>query len=282
MPPGTEPAAPWRIAPIVAPGGARFGIAVADGATADSDPVAHAYRSGSVAPVERLLALAASVLRGGDRVLDLGAHLGGFALFAAARGCEVIAVEASPANAALLRQSATHNRFARLAVVHAAVGAEAGEVAFSSHGPWGHVATPADARPSETVRALRIDDLLAERGWSHVDFVKIDVEGSEIPALRGMARLLGAADAPLIWFESNRHTLGFFGDTPEALQAELRGFGYTIHRVDRRVVPVADPAPPQTETVVDYLAAKRLPEALRNWKWTLPHRLWSRLRRRTG
>src|SRR6516165_4106600 len=39
----------------------------------------------------------------GGRVLDLGAHLGTFSLFAAAHGYQVLAVEASPRNAALLK-----------------------------------------------------------------------------------------------------------------------------------------------------------------------------------
>lgn len=267
----------WRIATVTAPGGHRFGVAIGKDTRADTDPVALAYGAGSLAPVGRLLAVAACVLAPGDRVLDLGAHLGGFALSAAARGCAVLAVEASPRNAALLRRSAEHNHFAALEVVEAAVAAHDGDVEFAAHGPWGHVAIPAVDLPIVTVRAVRVDALLAARGWGHVAFVKIDVEGSEIRALQGMANLLRPVDAPLVWFESNRHTLGLFDETPEALKAELRRFGYTIHRVTWNGLTPVDASERQRETVVDYLAAKELPARLRPWRGTLAQRVRSRV-----
>src|SRR5260370_14043637 len=122
--------------------GIQFAIAIGNEATLENDPVAAAYRAGSIAPLSALLDIALAILQPGDRVLDLGAHLGGFALTAAARGCDVIAVEASPRNAALLQLSADHNRFTHLHAGHAAVGDRSGAVECSSHGPWGHVATP--------------------------------------------------------------------------------------------------------------------------------------------
>jgi hypothetical protein len=106
------------------------------------------------------------------------------------------------------------------------------------------------------VRATTVDDLLEELGWERVDFIKMDIEGSEVSAVRGMARLLSRADAPPIFFESNRHTLGFFDKTPSDLKASLAALGYRNYLVaQNRLIPVL-PETEQQDTVVDYLAIK--------------------------
>jgi FkbM family methyltransferase len=249
----------------------RFALAVGNEA---SDPVAAAYRQGRMDHLAPLIAAARAVLGPGNRVLDLGAHLGGFALTAAALGCEVLAVEAAPRNAELLRLAAEINHFDSLHVAAAAVGADNGPVDFSCHGPFGHVATLATGMPTIRVPRVRVDDLLAERGWDHVHLIKLDIEGSEIAALRGMPKLLSSRAAPIVLFESNRHTLGFYGHTHQELKAELRQHGYAIHAWSPTGLrPAADE---QVETVRDYVAAKHLPASL------AVACAWSRGRRLSG
>jgi FkbM family methyltransferase len=268
----------WAVSAVTA-AGKRFSIAYGKGVTSESDPVAAAYRAGSLKHLSTLIQVAMNVLQPGSRVLDLGAHLGGFALTAAALGCEVIAVEASAQHAALLRISAEHNDFRNLHVIHAAVGDASGVVEFSPHGPWGHLATPATGMPSVSVPAIRIDDLLAQRGWHSVHFIKLDVEGSEVRAIRGMQRLLERPDAPPIFFESNRYALGFYGESPDGLRAEFRRLGYVVYHVRSGVLIPTRETDTQEKTVVDYLAAKRLPLRLRAWRRTSARSLWWRLRR---
>lgn len=241
------------------PGVAAFHIALAAEAT---DPVTTAYRAGRLEPVAPLVALARRLLRPGARVLDLGAHVGGFALTAAALGGEVVAVEASPRNVALLRAAVLRNGFTRLHVVHGAVGDRVGTVDFSCHGPWGHVACAATGMPALPVPAVRVADLLAQVGWSGVDFIKMDIEGSEVRAVAGMRDLLRRDDAPPLFFESNRHTLAFYGASPEMLKAELRGLGYTLYRARPYALVRERPGGVQAEVVADYLALKRRPTAL--------------------
>jgi FkbM family methyltransferase len=204
------------------------------------------------------LELLRRLLRPGDRVLDLGAHIGTVSLAAAALGCEVVAVEPCPCNAALLRASAAFNSFGRLLVVEAAVGDRPGIVSFSPLGPFGHLATPATNLPSIPVRSVRVDDLQESLGWDRLNLIKMDIEGSEIAALRGMNRLLSRPDAPPILYESNSHVLGFYGHTPRHLQRALADFGYRSYRADaERLVPLR-PDAEQSAIVTDYLAIKRL------------------------
>lgn len=202
------------------------------------------------------LSLLRSMVRPGDRVLDLGAHIGTFALAAGALGCEVLAVEPAPRNAELLRASVARNGFSNIRVVQAVVSDRAGTVAFCPSGPFGHVFTPATGMPSINVPAVRVDDLLAEVGWDKVHFIKMDVEGSEVPALDGMAALLSHPAGPPILYESNAHTLAFYGHTPLDLRRRLDRFGYQSYRQADREWMVLGSDEPQGQLVVDCLALK--------------------------
>lgn len=196
-----------------------------------------------------------------QRVLDLGAHIGTFALYAAALGCAVTAIDASPINTALLKVSLLENGFTNFYVIEAAVSDRPGRLDFLVGGPYGLVKNAFISSPTISVPALRVDDVLAQVGWETADFIKMDIEGSEVAAVKGMHKLLSRNDAPLILFESNGHTLHMFGESPSTLLAEIGAYGYQFYLVDgERLAPV-QAGDFQPECVVDYLAVKRpLPE----------------------
>jgi FkbM family methyltransferase len=192
-------------------------------------------------------------------ILDLGAHLGTFALAAAASGRRVIAVEASPRNVDLLRESARANGLDdALTVVPVAVSNREGTVRFHQEGAWGQITESAWAVNVVEVPARTVPDILGDFGLARVDVVKLDVEGSEIAAIAGMAEMLSARDAPAVLYESNAHTLRMFDATPEKLIGVLSELGYDNYLVKEdalRLTPVT-PASFQPETNVDYAAVK--------------------------
>jgi FkbM family methyltransferase len=240
----------------------RFAIAIGVG---DGDPISRAIaeRTFSFPPSFRLLL---KLIRPGQTVIDLGAHIGTLSLAAAALGCQVLAVEAAPYNAALLNASALRNHFERLKVIWAAVSDRSGVLEFVPAGPYGVIANPATNSSTIQVPAITVDGLLAELGWDRVDWIKMDVEGSEIAAIRGMSRLLARADAPPIVYESNGHTLSLFNETPNRLLAALEELGYRNYLVEPgRLVPVRA-GDLQAQMVTDYLAIRQLPAALPGWR----------------
>ena len=229
-----------------------FKIAVDPG---DEDAISQSIRDGTWT-CPPLFELGFALTRPGDAVLDLGAHIGTFALSAAALGRRIVAVDASPRNARLLEESAAQNGFEQLRIVSAAVSDRAGTIEFIEAGPYGMIANPRIELPRIQVPAIAVDELLADMGWDRVDLIKMDVEGSEVGALRGMSRLLGGAKAPPILYESNGHTLALFGQTPSQLLATVAEFGYESYLVEpRRLIPV-DPGHLQIDCNVDYLAVK--------------------------
>ncbi len=211
----------------------------------------------------------------GARVLDLGAHIGSFSLAAAAMGCDVLAVEASPANAELIRASVRENGFSNYRLANVAVGAERGEVHFLCGGPYGYI-VPHPEKGSITVPIVPTDELLRDQGWKKVDFIKMDIEGAEVQALRGMKELLCAPEAPPIYYESNGYTLHNIGGTScQELKKKLEEFGYRnfLYRHGQLIPVTATECQPAI--VTDYLALKP------SWVEKIAGSGWKRLLRGT-
>jgi FkbM family methyltransferase len=231
----------------------------------DGDPIGESIAAGTFS-YPSSFHLPFALLEPDLTVLDLGAHIGTFSLAAAALGCRVVAVEASPHNAALLNSSVAYNGFEQMTVVSAAVTDHRGTLEFIQSGPYGVVANPSVQSCTVQVPAVTIDRLLEELGWDRVDLIKMDVEGSEVSAIRGMAQLLARADAPLLFYESNGFTLGFFGETPQSLLGALEGFGYRNYSVELGQLLAVSSEELQAECLVDYIAFKTRPAKLQHWQ----------------
>ena len=229
-----------------------------------TDPVSSALAAGHLYE-PALVSLMLDLVSPGQWVLDLGAHIGMFSLAAAAHGCNVIALEASPLNAALARSAAWRNGFHNLHVVNAVASDQGGEVNFLPDGPWGHVAWEEGAAGAVPVPAVLVDDLLVEFGWGGASLVKMDVEGSEVKALGGMKALLGGPDAPPVLFECNAHTLAMAGTSTTELLSAMEALGYANYLIDPGRLTRLDATELQPQTVADVLALKRRPAGLRDW-----------------
>ncbi|MGH9741729.1 MAG: FkbM family methyltransferase, partial [Candidatus Acidiferrum sp.] len=150
------------------------------------------------------------LLRPGMTVLDIGAHHGLYTLLASkhvGRSGKVIAFEPSPRECKRLAQHVRVNRCGNVKIEPCALGAAAGEAdLFQVDGTWdwgNSLRPPAVPQPTRRVRVQirRLDDLLAARGITQVDFIKLDAEGGELAVLQGARRLLQTAPRPAILAE---------------------------------------------------------------------------------
>jgi FkbM family methyltransferase len=182
--------------------------------------------------------------RPGRTLVDVGAFLGYFTQVAARRGADVIAVEPNPASRRLLEQGLERARLAdRARVVAAAFGETRGDAELFLSG-GGDTASLHDHDTSSgrvTVPVLVGDEAL---DGARVDVLKIDVEGGEVAALRGLARTLTQVGSVLA--ECNPPALQRAGTSPDSLVGELARHGFEVRVIDddrRALVPWTERAP---------------------------------------
>ncbi|HEY3110063.1 MAG TPA: FkbM family methyltransferase [Chloroflexota bacterium] len=178
-------------------------------------------------------------LQPGQVALDLGANVGYFSIILANRvGPEgrVYAFEPLARNADLLARSIEENRFGdRLILERAAVGERAGagcliemRGGLSSGTAFldAAAAGPAEGYEAHRVPVVALD---AYPFAGRLAFVKMDVEGAELLAVRGGRERLGR-DRPVILAELNPVQLRrVSGCDPAELVAELESLGYRAH-----------------------------------------------------
>ena len=85
----------------------------------------------------------------------------------------------------------------------------------------------ADFEPQRyRVRTVAIDDCLSELGIARVNIVKMDIEGAELAALRGMRRTIADSPRLVLVMEYNPSALNAFGHEPVAALDEARQMGF--------------------------------------------------------
>lgn len=169
----------------------------------------------------------------GDVVLDVGANVGTYALWAAARvGPEgrVVAVEPHPGNFALLKKNAEENGFVWLTPVQAAASDAPGRARLYIHPRAINFSLVRKTEQHVDVEVLTVDGLAERLGLSRVSLIKVDVEGSEPAVLKG-ARLVLERHKPFVALE--RDAL----DTQTGEQFQAVGYVWRDIEAIRYAVP---------------------------------------------
>lgn len=195
--------APEGLTEVAIAAGAARGMRMALDLKAEKD-----YWLGTYEP--DLQAAARALIRPGMVIYDVGANIGFISLMAAALSGEsgrIFAFEALPKNVERLRTSIALNGLSdRVTAIHAAVAERSGKARFLAHasGAMGKTADSAgrdeDYEGEIIVPAIALDDFVYEQGNAAPQLVKMDIEGGEGPALRGMHRLLDE-ERPVLMIE---------------------------------------------------------------------------------
>ena len=229
----------------------------------------HVYFWGLSEPEEAWLFL--KLLRPGMTVVDGGANVGEYSLLASTAVGEegsVHSFEPVPANFVRLRGhvavNGLHNiRMQQLALwertTTLTLGLPAGMEANA--GTWSASAASGSV---QSVQATTLDEYAEAEGLERVDVVKLDIEGAEIFALRGMQRIL-ERDRPVLLVELNEVGQRK-GSTAGAVMDLLAPLGYRAWRIapdPARCGPVADVTAMGPANVL--LHVKELPSDFTDW-----------------
>ncbi|HEX8030566.1 MAG TPA: FkbM family methyltransferase [Vicinamibacterales bacterium] len=130
----------------------------------------------------------------GDTVVDLGAHIGVFAVFAARRaaGVRVYCYEPLPETYGLLERNVRTNRLRKqVTMVRAAVSGTSGTLPlyFASGQGMGTLSRPGSTLLNRLeVASVTIPDIFATHRLPRINFLKVDIESGEFDAFESLPR----------------------------------------------------------------------------------------------
>ena len=197
--------------------------------------------------------VAASLLTAGATAVDIGANIGFFSLLfgqLVGPSGRVLAFEPQPRIVDRLVRNVGLNPNLPIQVDARAVSDAPGRLEFFNGSP-GHSGIASlrrreDASDVTTVEVVALDEVLGED--HHVQLIKIDIEGAELHALRGMQRTIEKCSPDLI-VEVSDHFLRGMGGSGRELCEHLWQYGYTMYVIDydgcRQVGEWSDSLPAQ-------------------------------------
>jgi len=167
----------------------------------------------------------------GDCVVDVGANIG-FVTLAASRRVgrhgKVFTIEPNPTLVDRLHRTVARNQISNVQILPFAAGDRNADVGFSqdSHHGNDHILMDVASAP-KLVAMRRLDDLIgSELPKSGVILAKLDIEGAEMMALRGMPNLIHRRDVVFL-IEVSDERLRQHGGSAEALFDMMRCYGYS-------------------------------------------------------
>lgn len=155
--------------------------------------------------------------------MDVGANVGLFSSIAISRGAKVLAFEPHPHIRKVLKENIYEKNIE--IYEYAASDKEEEVKLFISKEPGSH-SLKLEEKEHVLVKSIMIDSLISQK----VDLIKIDVEGAEIKAIKGMRKILKNHKPDLI-IEIDEEHLGRFGESFDSLTTLLGGYGYSSKKI---------------------------------------------------
>ncbi len=185
-----------------------------------------------------------SLLKADDVFFDIGANIGEFTLYCAKRltGGEVYSFEPVGALHRRLATNVALNGLANVRLLKLALAEAEGEMDIYASNRAGTDGSRNAGLPTlygdaengvvESVSVTSLDRFVSEQRLDQIDFIKMDIEGAELSALRGGARTLERF-RPTIIIEVNDATCRRAGYDGDEILGFLGSLGYAFRRIGR-------------------------------------------------
>ncbi|MFH1079353.1 MAG: FkbM family methyltransferase [Pseudomonadota bacterium] len=211
----------------IIPSGCRFEI------SSDME----SFRIESYGNEEEFTTMLIQEIRAGDIVFDIGACVGLVSVHAAKKDVMVYSFEPDPYYRSRLTNNMRLNGLDNVNVIEWAVSDHAGQATLFTDGENGNSPSlrKIGERGSVMVKTDSIDKAIHRGDIPIPSVIKLDIEGAEILALRGMQELLIANHSPrAIFMEVHPDFLRYFGSSEKEIEDMMFQCGYTLdYKIDR-------------------------------------------------
>lgn len=177
------------------------------------------------------------IITPGMSVVDIGAHIGFFSrIYSELVGAagHVYCFEADPENYALLEKNTLG--LANVSLHKVAISDKNGTIDFyhldNSTGCHS-IVSPDTPSKKITVDSATLDSLIEKGDIENIDLIKIDIEGGEPFAFRGMEKLLNSSTQLKMVAEYNEASLVSGGTSGDDFLKQIASYGFTIHFITK-------------------------------------------------
>jgi len=166
-------------------------------------------------------------------VVDIGAHIGIFTIYAASRSEKVLCYEPDPRNSEVLKRNVELNSLKNVKIFQQAVGDRKGtrKLSICATKSYGHTLYESDALDiagAIDVESTTLQDILISNGLKRIDFLKVHCEGAE-------REIFSHVPAEVLEKVSNV-VIRYSGSNCEELVELLRKHGFRAMCGDRRTI----------------------------------------------
>ena len=176
------------------------------------------------------------LVKPGNIVVDIGAHIGHYSLVAAeivGKNGRVFSFEPSPDNHAFLIRNIAANGYDNVEAIPKAVSDRTGVTKFflNLDDTGQHSLSRGEGHGhSLEIETITLDEFLADRDYL-INVVKMDVEGAEMRVLQGMRETIARADDLTIFTEFSPPMITRAGSSPSGFLQQLTDYGFHLFHI---------------------------------------------------
>jgi len=175
-------------------------------------------------------------IKEGDTVLDIGANIGYYTLIFArlvGKSGKVFAFEPDPENFSILERNIKINNYKNVTLVKSAVSNFSGKTKLflSDDAKLHSLYKNNENGKAIEIKTIKLDDFFKDYK-NGINFIKIDIEGSEMPAFEGMSQIIRKNNNIKIATEFKPILLKKFGTNPRNVIDFLLVNNFKLYNID--------------------------------------------------